>query len=228
MKTTIYNTLTKPYIVIIVMLLAPLLNFFDRNFSFFFGLSIVGLIAWSSNYKWSLFGFLQKLTKRTILKAFIFSIVILVAYIPITIMIDHYFGERDISSLEDIKHNTPGFLMMLVIVWTFVAFGEEILFRGYYLKWIAEQFGNSKKSWMVSAILLAIYFGASHYYQGIAGILGIIPFAFVYSLVYLKNKDNLWLLVFMHGFHDTIGLTFLYLDIENPVVKVFEQLLLGK
>lgn len=227
MKTKIYNTLTKPYIVVLVMLLAPLLNFFDRNFSFFFGLTIVGLIAWSSNYNWSLFSLTKKLTKKTIVKAFLLALLILIAYTPISIMIDKYFGGADISSLEDIKHNTTGFIVMLIVVWTLVAFGEEILFRGYYLKWIAELFGDSKRSWMISAIVSAIYFGASHYYQGISGILGIIPFAFIYSLIYLKNKDNLWLLICMHGFHDTIGLTFLYLDIENPITKLFEQLILN-
>lgn len=227
MKTKIYNTLTKPYIVVLVMLLAPFLNYFDRNFSFFFGLSVVGLIVWSSNYNWSLFALSQKLTKQAIVKALVFSVLILIAFVPINILIDQYFGETDLSSLEDIKHNTIGYIMTLILVWVFAAFGEEILFRGYYLKWIAELFGNTKKSWLVTAIVVAIYFGISHYYQGISGILGIIPMAFVHSLIFLKNKDNLWLLVFMHGFHDTIGITFLYLDIEDPVTQLFEHLLLG-
>ncbi len=227
MKTKIHNTLTKPCIVLLVMLLVPFLNYFDRNFSFFFGLSVVGLIVWSSNYNWSLFALSQKLTKQTIVKALVFSVLILIAFVPINIIIDQYFGETDLSSLEDIKHNTIGYIMTLIVVWVFAAFGEEILFRGYYLKWIAELFGNTKKSWLVTAIIVAIYFGISHYYQGISGILGIIPMAFVYSLIFLKNKDNLWLLVFMHGFHDTIGITFLYLDIEDPVTQLFEHLLLG-
>ncbi|WP_299887001.1 type II CAAX endopeptidase family protein [uncultured Lacinutrix sp.] len=227
MKTKIYNTLTKPYIVILVMFLAPLLNLFDRNVSFFFGLGVALLILWSSSFNVTLFGLSKRLTKKTVVKALMLSVLILIAYVPVSIIIDQYFGEADLSSLDDLKHNTVGYILTLIIVWVFAAFGEELLFRGYYLKWLAELFGDSKTSWFISAIVVTIYFGVSHYYQGISGVLGIIPFAFIYALVFLKNKDNLWLLIFMHGFHDTIGLTFIYLDIENPIVKLFEQLLLN-
>ncbi|WP_298902565.1 type II CAAX endopeptidase family protein [uncultured Psychroserpens sp.] len=224
MKNKIYTALTKPYIVVLVMLFAPLLGFFDRNFSFFFGLAITFLILWSSHYKWSLFGFSKKLTMKTVLRALVFSVLLLIAFVPLNLVLDHYLGEANLSSLEDLKHNTVGYIITLIIVWVFAAFGEEILFRGYYLKWLAELLGNTKKAWIISAIILAIYFGISHSYQGVSGVISIIPFAFVYSLIYLKNRDNLWLLVFMHGIHDTIGLTFLYLDMTDPISTFFESL----
>lgn len=227
MKAKIYNILTKPYIVVLVMLFAPLLNYFDRNFSYFFGLLIALLLFWSSHYNWSLFGLSKKITKKTILKAVVYSVLLLIAFTPLDIILEQYFGEANLSSLEDIKHNTVGFFVMLIVIWVFAAFGEEFLFRGYYLKWLAELLGDTKKAWIISIITLSIYFGVSHYYQGISGVLSIIPLAFVYSLIFYKNKDNLWLLVFMHGFHDTILLTFLYLDIENPVAKFIEPFLMA-
>ncbi len=217
MKTKIHEQLTKPYVVVFVMIVAPLLNYFDRNYSYFFGLAIALLILWSSNYKWSLFSFTKKVSKTTIVRAFIYAVVILILFIPFDLLVDFYFGSANLSSLEGIKHNFISYIITLIIVWVFAAFGEEFLFRGYYLKWLSALLGDTKKAWMISMAILAIYFGVSHYYQGMSGVLGIIPLSFVYSLIYYKNRDNLSLLVFMHGFHDTIGLTFIYLDIENPI-----------
>jgi len=138
-------------------------------------------------------------------------------------LVESYFGEPNLSSLDDIKHNTVNYIFILIIVWSFVAFGEEFLFRGYYMKWLAEFFGNSNKAWIASAIIISIYFGMSHYYQGISGIISIIFLTLIDSIIFYKNRNNLWLLILIHGFHDTWGLTFLYLDIENPFAKWLEQ-----
>jgi len=64
MKNKIYKVLTKPFMVVLIMVFAPFLNYFDRNFSFFFALSVVLFILWSSNYNWSLFGFTKKPLKK--------------------------------------------------------------------------------------------------------------------------------------------------------------------
>ena len=136
---------------------------------------------------------------------------------PFELWITDLFGEANISSLEDIKHNTVGFVVMMIVVWVFAAFGEEMLFRGYYLKWVAELMGNSNIAWTCSAIIMAAYFGVSHSYQGMSGIISIIFISLINSIVFLKNRDNLGLLILMHGIHDTILLTYLYLDVLNPI-----------
>ena len=198
------------------MLFAPLLSYFDRNFSFFFGLGIVLLILKTSNYNWSLFGF-KKITKQTILRSFLFSFVLLIVDICISLIVQNYFGEPNLSSLEDIKHNTVGFIVILIVVWTLVAFGEEFLFRGYYIKWLAKTFGNTKFAWILSILIISTYFSLSHYYQGISGIISIFFISLIISFLYLRNKDNLGLFVLIHGILDTYGLTLLYLDIEDPI-----------
>ena len=213
MKATIYKILTQPYIVILVMLIAPVLNYFDRNFSFFFGLTIVGLILWTSNYNWSLFGLSKKLDKNTLFKSLkITAILILITY-TIDPIIEYYFGKTDISSLEDIKGNFISYVITLILVWVFAGFGEELLFRGYYMKSLAKLFGNTKNSWIISGIVTSIYFGISHYYQGTSGIIGCALWSLLVSYIFCKNKENLMLLVLIHGFYDTVGLTFLYFGI---------------
>ncbi|MGI9222377.1 MAG: hypothetical protein ACR2QS_15225, partial [Woeseiaceae bacterium] len=78
MKEKLYAHLTKPYVVIIVMALAPVLAMADRNFGYFFGLGVALLILWSSGRDWSRFGLAEKLSKNTILKALLFAVLIYV------------------------------------------------------------------------------------------------------------------------------------------------------
>src|SRR5690606_32915325 len=113
----------------LVMLFAPLLNYFDRNFSYFFALGIVLLILWSSGFNWSLFGFGKKINMKTILWAFLLTLGFIVVDTLFSSLVEHFFGEPDLSSLQGIVHDTAEYLITLAIVWIFAAFGEELIFR---------------------------------------------------------------------------------------------------
>jgi membrane protease YdiL (CAAX protease family) len=225
-KDKIFSTLSKPYVVLFVMLFAPLFGFIDRNLTFFFGLGIALTILWTSGKDWSLFGFTKKITLKTVLQALVLTIVIMVFTTPFEIWINLYFGEPNLSSLEDIKHNTEGYIVIMIVVWVFAAFGEELLFKGYYLKWLAELFGNSNRAWILSIIIVAIYFGVSHSYQGTSGVISIIFISLIDSMVFYWNRNNLGLLILMHGIYDTIGVTFLYLDMDNPITVWIQNALM--
>ena len=97
-------------------------------------------------------------------------------------------------------------------MWLFAAFGEEFLFSGYYMKHLAEFMGDTDKTWFISAIILSVYFGVSHNYQGISGMIAVGLASTIFFLIFFKNRTNLALLVFVHGFYDTIGLTLIYLE----------------
>lgn len=226
MKTKIYNTLTKPYVVVLVMLFAPLLNYFDRNYSFFFGLGIVASILWSSNYNWSLFGFAKKLTKKTIFKSVLLTFCLILFDNGVGVLVEKYFGAPDLSSLG-VEGDTFNYIVILVVIWTLVAFGEEFLFTGYYFKWLAQFFGNTQNAWIIAGILVSIYFGVSHYYQGISGMMTLSIITLFTSFIFYKNRDNLWVLILIHALHDTWGLTFLYLGKLSPVKQLFQQLFLN-
>lgn len=223
-KEKIFSVLSKPYIVVLVMLFAPLLNYWDRNFSYFFALGIVLLILWSSGFNWSLFGFGKKITPKTVLWAFLLTLGLIVVDTCFSLLVVHFFGEPDLSALEGIRDNTTQYLVLLAIVWVFAAFGEELIFRGYYMKWLAELFGNSNNAWLFSGVIISIYFGLSHYYQGPSGMIGITFLALIIAFIFYRNRNNLGLLVLIHGFHDTYGLTLLYLDKENPVMDFAQQI----
>lgn len=63
-KQKILNFLSKPYAVIIVLLIAILLHLADRNFGYFFGLGVVLFLVWQHKWGWSIFGFGTKITLK--------------------------------------------------------------------------------------------------------------------------------------------------------------------
>jgi len=225
MKTKIYNYLTKPYIVVLTMLIAPVFGFIDRNFVFFFGLGIAFLILWGSNYEWSKFGIGQKINKKTCLKSVLITLAFFIGFsIVIDPILQHYLGNFDLSSVEDIRGNLAGYIAIMIVMWVFAAFGEEFLFRGYYMKGLAELLGNSNKSWLLSAIITSVYFGISHAYQGLVGVVSVFLWSLCLSLIFNKNRNNLLLLVLIHGFSDTIGLTLIYLNKDSLISEWIQQL----
>ncbi|MDO6812333.1 CPBP family glutamic-type intramembrane protease [Tenacibaculum soleae] len=112
----------------------------------------------------------------------------------------------------------------MVIVWGFAAFGEELIFCVYYMKVLAELFVNSNKTWLFSAFITSLYFGILHAYQGLIGVVSVFLWSFIISLLFNKNKNNLLLLVLIHGIYDTIGITFIYLNFDKTITEFMQQL----
>jgi len=195
------------------MIVAPILSIADRNFGYFFGLFIALFLLWKSGWNWSKFGFGKKINLGTLLKGLLLAIFIFV-FIDICIQpfIEIYFGQIDLSSIEEIRGDFASFLPLFIVMWVFAAFGEEFLFSGYYMKHLAEFMGDTNKAWFVSAIILSIYFGVSHNYQGTSGMIAVGLASTIFFFVFYKYRTNLALLVFAHGFYDTIGLTLIYLE----------------
>ena len=199
--------------VIIVMIIAPLLSLADRNYGYFFGLFIALFLLWKSGWNWAKFGFGQKISLSTILKGLLLAIIIFVIIdICIQPFLEIHYGEIDLSSLDDIRGDFANFFILFLIMWVFAAFGEEFLFSGYYMKHLAEFMGNTDKTWLISVFILSIYFGISHNYQGTSGIIAVGLSSLIFHYAFYKNRTNLALLVFAHGFYDTIGLTLIYIN----------------
>jgi len=226
MINKIYNYLNKPYAVVLIMLIAPLFGFIDRNFVFFFGLGAAFLILKGSNYDWARFGIGQKITKKTLLKSVVLTLIFFIAFaFIIDPVLETWLGDYDLSSIDDIRGNFVGYIALMIIVWVFAAFGEEFLFRGYYMKALAELLGNGNKAWLVSAFITSLYFGVSHAYQGLIGVVSVFLWSFALSLLFNKNRNNLLLLVLIHGLYDTIGVTLIYLNMDIAINEWIQQML---
>ena len=116
----------------------------------------------------------------------------------------------DYSGFDPLVGNLPACLVALVLVWATAGFGEEIIFRGYFMKQFVKFFGERKLSLVLNIVLLACLFGFMHGYQGITGqlVAGIVG-AILALIFYLRNYD-LWFVVAVHGFFDTFALVCVY------------------
>ncbi|MFK5857290.1 MAG: CPBP family intramembrane metalloprotease [Bacteroidota bacterium] len=225
MKNKLYKFLSKPFIVIIVMIIAPILSIADRNFGYFFGLFVALFLLWQSGWNWAKFGFGKKVNLKTISKGLLLAIAIFfIIDICIQPFLEIYFGEIDLSTIDEIRGDFSSFFILFLIMWVFAAFGEEFLFSGYYMKHLAELFGDSNKAWLISAIILSVYFGISHNYQGTSGMIAVGLASTIFFFTFYKNRTNLALLVFAHGFYDTIGLTLIYLNKDRIFFDLVSQL----
>ncbi len=116
----------------------------------------------------------------------------------------------DYSSFDQLKGNLPACLIALLIVWASAGFGEEIIFRGYFMRQFVKFFGESKVSMVLNIVLLACFFGFMHSYQGITGQLVTGVVGALLALIFYLRKYDLWFVVAVHGFFDTIALICVY------------------
>ncbi|MEM7487481.1 MAG: CPBP family intramembrane glutamic endopeptidase [Bacteroidota bacterium] len=119
----------------------------------------------------------------------------------------------DYSNFDPLIGNLPASLIAVVIVWASAGFGEEIIFRGYFMRQFVKFFGESKASIVLNIVLLACFFGFMHSYQGITGqlVTGFIG-ALLALIFYLRTYD-LWFVIAVHGFFDTIAIICVYLGL---------------
>jgi len=226
MRNRIYNTLTSKYVLIITLLACSLLSFLIGGIAYLLGLIVVLTILWASRFNWSFFGISKPKWLDTVVKAIEYAILIfLVVDICIQPFIEIYFGAIDVSGLDGIKGNLISYIIFILFMWVVAGIGEELVYRGYFMKQIAILLGDTNKSWIISALITAIIFGLAHTYQGISGIITTGLIGFIMGLIFYKNKTNLILTILIHGFYDMIGITLIYLDSERAIVDWIISLL---
>lgn len=120
----------------------------------------------------------------------------------------------DYSGYNQLKGNLPDFLTFLLLVWITAGFGEEIIFRGYFMRQFIKFFGESKVSIALSIILTTGFFGFMHSGQGITGQLVTFIVGSLIALIFYLRKYDLWFVVAVHGFFNTIALTCIYFAID--------------
>ena len=114
------------------------------------------------------------------------------------------------SFAQQLRGNLPRTLIVLVVVWATSGFGEEIIFRGYFMRQFIKFFGESKVSIALNIILFTTFFGFMHSQQGITGQLVTAFIGAILALIFYLRKYDLWFLVAVHGFFDTYGILSFY------------------
>lgn len=121
----------------------------------------------------------------------------------------------DTSRFDIVRGDLVYLLIGLGVVWTVAAFGEEMVFRGYFLNRIADLFRNRYTGWTVGLVLSSVVFGLGHLYQGISGAILAGLFGVIFGLAYLFSGRNLWVPIFIHGFYDTSAFLILYFNLDK-------------
>ncbi|MDG4950745.1 CPBP family intramembrane metalloprotease [Weeksellaceae bacterium KMM 9724] len=116
----------------------------------------------------------------------------------------------DYSSMSQLEGNLEVTIVWLLIVWATAGFGEEIIFRGYLMQQFIKFFGDSKLSLAINILLICSFFGYMHMQQGITGQLVVMIIGALLSIIFYLRKYDLWFLIMIHGFFNTLGILSFY------------------
>lgn len=116
----------------------------------------------------------------------------------------------DYSSMHQLKGDLPTAVIWLLIVWATAAFGEEIIFRGYFMRQFIKFFGDSKISLAINILIFCSFFGYMHMQQGITGQLVAASTGALFSIIFYMRKYDLWFMIMIHGFFNTLGILSFY------------------
>lgn len=110
-----------------------------------------------------------------------------------------------------LKGNLPQlFINVIVISWLHAALCEEIIFRGFILRWVERLAGGGQGALLLAIIVQAILFGLSHYPQGRTGILTTMLGGLLWGAIFLAGGRQLWVVIVGHATVDTILFTLAY------------------
>lgn len=106
--------------------------------------------------------------------------------------------------------NLPLLIGLLPLMWLAVL-GEELMFRGFILNFVANRLGGSRLSWVVAILVSAALFGLAHFWQGPRGMVATGLGAVVMGAGYYLVGRNLWPVIISHSVGNTLGFISIYL-----------------
>ena len=114
------------------------------------------------------------------------------------------FGGPDYSRFSVVHGNGKLLLIWLLLIWTIVALGEEIIGRGFIIDRLLVVFERTFNPSFLAIAASAMIFGSVHFYQGIAGVVDNTCTGIIFGTLYLNQGRNLWSNFLSHGFIDSI------------------------
>jgi len=199
--------------ILIVLFIGQILKFTFPDLLFWgipLALLAIWLISWLKKVGWPDFGLDQPESWSKTIKMALLAM--LIVQIVGTLQFFLSKTPQDLSSYQEAM--TPWKLLgWIVIAWTTAGFGEEVIWRGFFMKQIARLFGEQKNSsWVIGLVLSSIGFGLAHFHQGPGGMVGAGFIGLVYGIFYLVSGHNLWVTIIAHGLTGTTSFIVLYLS----------------
>lgn len=128
---------------------------------------------------------------------------------------------HDHSVLDGVRGNWKALVQWLVMVWVLVAFLEEMLFRGFLMGEIARGIGVGAGALTLNVVFTSVVFGFAHGYQESCGIISTGVVGALLALIFVWSDFNLWLVIFTHGFIDTIGIAMISINADRAIRERF-------
>ena len=202
----------EPLFIVSVIIMSLILSIFAGQLGTLLFYVVVLITLWATRWNWKYFGITRPKWPKTIFKAFLFAagIFILIDFV-IQPLIELNFGAIDLSAVSGIEGNWLKYIVFILVGWILGGFCEEIIYRGYVLKRLAIILGDTNKAWLLSAVMASMVFGFAHNYQGPSGIITTAVIAFLFGLIFIFNKNNLFVVVLTHGIYNMISITLIYL-----------------
>lgn len=114
------------------------------------------------------------------------------------------------TNTEQLRGNLPTTLTWLLVIWVTAAFGEEIIFRGFFVRQFVKFFGDSKISLLINMLIFCSFFGYMHMQQGLTGQIVATTVGALFFIIFYLRKYDLWFMVMIHGFFNTLGILSFY------------------
>ena len=116
-------------------------------------------------------------------------------------------SEIDQSRFNPVEGNLYLFILMMVLAWTTIAFGEELFYRAFLITRLVDHTVMSRE---MAIMLSGIVFGLVHFAEGPVGILSNAAFGILFGWIYVRSGRNLWITLIGHGLLNTLRFTLLY------------------
>jgi membrane protease YdiL (CAAX protease family) len=181
---------------------------------------IIAILLWYRGDNIYSFGFsLPSRWGETILTGFIYAVGIhFLSDLLIGPLIEKLTrSSPDHTVFNNIKGDWKAYVQLLVMVWIFVAIIEEGIYRGFLMTEILKIFGTGTIAMIFNVIFTSTVFGLSHAYQNRSGVWSTGIIGAMFGCLFIFNHFNLWVVIFAHGFLDTIALGLIAMNKENYV-----------
>jgi len=117
----------------------------------------------------------------------------------------------DLEEFRRLIGNTTLLIIAVTLAWVLAAFGEETVWRGYFMNRLTDIFGRSTSGWLVAAIVSTLLFGLAHFPQGPTGVIENITDGAILAALYFATGRNLCAPIIAHGIQDTVDVLLIYL-----------------
>jgi membrane protease YdiL (CAAX protease family) len=179
------------------------------------GIGIATLVIRQWGWSWRGLGLGRPVnTRRTVFQAISTTVIAVVAVIIPQIIVLLLVGPAGPASNQSeynpIRGNLPMLLAALVVAWTNVAFGEEMVFRGFLINALSRLFRQTRVAVAMAVVGSSIIFGLAHFAWGWIGVLETTLFGLVLGIAYVRSGRNLWVTLIAHGLANTLKFLLIY------------------